>query len=173
MPQRSKTVTVNMNAAQITACSTGLKVTFVSVTHLTANFPLLISSSSALTGTGNQLLYSRLQAANAPMAGSFRLSYRGATTADITAVRPMDGVAVAADIASKLNALSTIGAGGVTVTSAKSQLASTNYGRLFRVTFLGPTLGGNVHALQNGHRSVCLHRRCRDPCPTRQRRGSI
>ena len=81
---------------------------------------------------------------NAPLGGSFRLTFRGATTTDIGAA---DGVSV---VEAALEALDTIEDGGVTVSDVTSEMSTSATERLLAVTFTGTGVGGNVEAMSVG-----------------------
>ena len=152
-------VVVNFPAGTTTACGargtlTGgvwtpanpnqaFTVTFTNVVNMNGNMPLMTATQNNLQGS-RYTAVTRTQAGQASLGGSFRLSFRGFSTADI--VIP----ATAQDIMTKLNDLDSIPSAGVFVSQLTGSVGPTNTNsRLWAVTFTNLELGGNVEALQS------------------------
>jgi len=121
----------------------GFLVTFRDVVHMKGDLPTM----GAITNNLDGLRYVEItenQAGNAPLGGTFRLSFRGSVTEDIS-IESRDFSSIASDIKTKLGRLDTIPSDGVSV-SYKTP-ANTN-AALWAITFVSPELGGDVDAIQ-------------------------
>jgi hypothetical protein len=124
----------------------GFLVTFTSTKSINGNLPLMTGISNKLVGA-RFLNISEFQKGDAPISGTVRLSFRG----DITEPIPLqitsgNSAAVASNIQTALLKLSTIPANGVAVTF-DSPVTNSN-SQIWRVTFLGAKLHGNVEPMQ-------------------------
>lgn len=90
-----------------------------------------IASGTSLSAGANEI--QRLTWSATPSAGTFKLSYNGEETAAITG-----GASIAAAIATALNALTQVGASGVTVSGT---------GASYDITFGGTAMAGRTHPL--------------------------
>ncbi|GLE03445.1 hypothetical protein PINS_up012347 [Pythium insidiosum] len=123
-------------------CSSGLAITFVSVVGLAGDVPLLTADTNALDGARRVDIVEQTQG-QAPVAGSFRLSYLRGRDADTV---PLQFDTTAATMQAALSALDA--AVTVVVTSDQASLSATDVAagmRLWRVTFQN---AGVVPALQ-------------------------
>jgi hypothetical protein len=116
------------------------RVTFTSVVGLSGNLPLMTSTTNSLQGL-RRVSVNETTRGMAGIGGTFRLSYRGSMTTDISVF------ALASDIATALWNLDTLPFGGVNVTEYTAALINQQ-GRLWGVTFTDPELGGNLESLQ-------------------------
>jgi hypothetical protein len=108
--------------------------------------PLMTAVTNNLIGL-RYINFIHTQSGNAPIGGTYRLSFRSAVTEPISAaVVGGNYNAIAADIGTKLGNLDTISANGVVVTRDSS--ISSSYSQLWRITFVDPELGGNVEPIQ-------------------------
>jgi hypothetical protein len=138
-------VTVAFFGTQTTACferttatqNDGFLVTFNNIVDMDGNLPLMTASTNSLKGA-RYIAISETIPGDAGIGGTFRLSFRGSITEDIEATITSSNYAtVAADIQTKLEQLDTISTSGVTVTSAQGELATSDFGQLYRITFTG------------------------------------
>jgi hypothetical protein len=137
------TVTVTFNTpANPLACidqrlvGGGFKVTFNTVQNKAGNLPLMTASKNNLLGL-RYIVVTETTKGQAPIGGTYRLSFLGAVTADINPTS-------VTSLQTALNNLDTIPTGVVTV-AADTSVSSMSY--MYRITF-SSTLYGNVVALQ-------------------------
>ena len=121
-----------------------VSITFDSVVNYGGNLPLMTGTTSSLQGL-RYISIVQSTAGNAPIGGTFRLSFRGAVTEDISADHTSGSIASA--ISTALGQLSTITSGGVTVSSLDIT-ADSNFAYLYKVAFTDADLGGDVEAIQ-------------------------
>jgi len=150
-------VTVSFDAGLTTACfrrttgtvNDGFSVTFVSVQNMAGDLPLMGAATNGLSGA-RYINIVESQAGSAPIGGTFRLSFRGSITEDICATVVSNNYDdIADDIATKLQQLDTISYGGISVSSTRDELPTSDRGQLYRITFTGADLGGDVEAIEN------------------------
>ncbi|CAM9541561.1 unnamed protein product, partial [Phaeothamnion confervicola] len=137
-------VTVNFSVNAMAACDVypnepTFNVTFVDVVNFRGDVPLMTASNANLEGNRRLTLIEATQG-EAAMSGTLRLTFRGFTTAQI----PYN--ADVATVAAALARLDPIGLGGVNVTLAS--LGSYAEERMWRVTFVGASVEGNIEAMQ-------------------------
>ena len=151
-------VNVTYGAAAYQACQpyvsgqdTSLHVEFIAAASYVGDMPMLVATQNELEGERRVDVVEDTQGA-APLDGTFRLTFRGATTAAI------DHDASAKTVKARLEDLDTIQIDGVNVTKPSSDSSVSNYfdpvttagGKgevMWAVTFVGSGVGGNVEAL--------------------------
>ena len=122
----------------------GFQVTFLSVVDQSGDLPLMTATTNNLQGA--RFIYvNETQKGDAGIGGTFRLSFRGAMTEDISA-EVTSTATTAADIAAKLGQLDTIPVGGVSVSWDPSFVDGVS--QLWRITFTSAELGGDVEAIE-------------------------
>lgn len=145
-------MTVSFTSGVSTACfertaptyTGGFQVTFVDVVDQSGDLPLMTASTNNLQGS-RFVFVNETQKGDAGIGGTYRLSFRGSITEDISAT--VDSTSVtAADIADKLGQLDTIPVGGVNVEWDSSFVDGVS--QLWRITFTSADLGGNVEAIE-------------------------
>lgn len=125
---------------QVDYPGTGFLVNFTSVVGLSGDLPLMSGTTNSLQGL-RRIVVTEVVKGAAGLGGSFRLSYRGEMTTDISVF------ALPSDIATALGDLDTLPLGGITVNDYRTTLTNPQ-GRLWGVTFSAFELGGAVEALQ-------------------------
>ena len=120
---------------------TGFNVTFIDVTHMAGNLPVMSATTNSLSGL--RRIDITHYPGNAPLGGSFRLSFMGSISQQI----PVN--ASAAQLTFFLENLDTIPTGGVVVSSDTYSQSGPCSGCIqWRVTFVSPDLGGDIDALE-------------------------
>merc|ERR1711871_9423 len=140
-------VTVTMNSPATTACSAGnmdgFNVVFNDVTNWGGNLPDLSSVTNNLLGARNITVMTTL-AGHANIGGSFRLSFRGSMTETIPANATENELKTALE---KLDTISATPGYGVNVEKYFPS-GGNDYDRLWKITFIGTELEGDVEALE-------------------------
>jgi hypothetical protein len=121
-------------------CTGGFAVQFDSVPGISGDMPAMTTDVTLLTGNRRADVTTHAPGV-AGLTGTFRLSYKGVTTADINYNDD------AATMTTKLTSLSTIGAGGVAVVSAANTVGATKGTRAWKITF-ALALGGDVETIK-------------------------
>ena len=141
------TVIVSFSNGSTQAClpqadypGTSFIVNFTSVVGLSGDLPLLSGTTNSLQGL-RRIVVTELVRGEAGLGGTFRLSYRGEMTTDISVF------ALPSDIATALGDLDTLPLGGLIVNDYRTDLTNPQ-GRLWGITFAAFELGGTVEALQ-------------------------
>ncbi|KAL7537095.1 hypothetical protein ACHAXR_007582 [Thalassiosira sp. AJA248-18] len=142
-------VSVAFNNDKTTACapfdgsSAGdFSVTFLSLSGLAGDLPLMTAETSGLDGARHVEVTAEVDG-DAPLSGSFKLSFRGAVSEAIDASLEPDELASTIDLA--LEALDTIQQDGVIVSDVN--LAHGGFEKIFSIEFQGSGVGGNAEAL--------------------------
>ena len=125
---------------QASSPGAAFSVNFTSVVGLSGDLPLLMGSTNGLIGL-RRIVVTEIVRGMAGIGGTFRLSFQGSMTSDISAF------ASASTLYTALTTVSTIPVGAITVTDLTSDLVNKQ-GRLFSVAFIGASVGGDVEALQ-------------------------
>ncbi|CAM9800578.1 unnamed protein product [Ectocarpus sp. 6 AP-2014] len=125
-------------ACQAYPSSLGFNVTFLEAVNYRGDVPLMTSNIDNLEGA-RRADVTEVSKGYASMGGTFKLTFNGHTTDSISYN------AGAADIQAELEALDPIGYLGVNVTSAG---LSAQYEKMWRVSFVGSTVEGDVEAMQ-------------------------
>lgn len=132
----------NPNGYACAARSAPFTVTFNSVVGMSGDLPLMTAYTNSLNG--NRFISVTEQTkGSAPIGGTFRLSFRGFATQDVSA-NIANPVSAQNQLATALGNLDSVPYSGVQVT-----VYSVNqFSQLWAVTFVAPELGGNVDPLQ-------------------------
>ena len=115
----------------------GFTVEFTSVVGLAGDLSLMTSYTNNLQGL-RRIDVTEQQKGDAPIGGTFRLSFRGFSTVDIPAT------ATDVQLQTALNDIDSIPANGVTVTVVPAAQLANQYSRQWIIDFSSPELGGNV-----------------------------